>query len=65
MSEQIILGRPFTIVEPTIIKGIKYKGNKPHARVHVDGLKKADGSPIRFHSVKSAENHILNFRLER
>jgi hypothetical protein len=62
-----ILGRPFKIVEPAPSKSAKHakRFGKPHARVHVDGLKKADGSPIRFHSVKSAKNHIRNFRLER
>lgn len=60
-----IHGRPFEVVEPKILKHVKYRGPKPHARVHVEGLNKADGTPIRFHSVKSAQNHIESFRLER
>ena len=61
-----ILSRTFTIVEPNLnTKGKNKGGGKPHARVHVNGLTKADGKPIRFHSVKKAENHIRNFRLER
>lgn len=62
-----ILGRTAWIHEPGAAGKKPRNGSevKPHARVHVDGINKADGSPIRFHSVKSAENHIRNFRLER
>lgn len=57
-----VCGRDYKIVEPVIKHTANHRRAK--ARVHVQGLVKADGRPIRFKSVAKAERHIRNMRLE-
>lgn len=56
-----ICGRKAWLVKPTHVRVVN-TGAKP--RIHVDGLKKRDGSFIRFKSVSRAEAHIKNMGLE-
>lgn len=58
-----ICDRDYEVVPPTIkhIADRRKAGN----RVHVSGINKADGSPIRFKSQERAMRHIQNMRLER
>lgn len=58
-----ICGREYTVHHPRIVhtKDKRKAGN----RVHVNGLNKANGDPIRFKSVQKAERHILNMRLAK
>lgn len=52
----------YQIKSPRIIheRDRKKAGN----RIHVQGINKADGTPIRFKSLERAERHIRNMHLE-
>ena len=56
-----VCGREYTVHSPRII----HAGDRRKAgnRVHVEGLNKANGEPIRFKSTERAERHIRNMRL--
>jgi len=58
-----ILGHEYKVISPTIIHSKDRK--KARNRIHINDLKKADGTPIRFKSLERAENYIRNFNLAR
>lgn len=72
MAEELqVCGRPAQMVPPqpsgSRTKQGKYKPNKlnpfqrkPYAKVVVEGINHRNGEPIRFRSIKRAENHITN-----
>lgn len=58
-----ICGREYEVIQP-IIKHIADR-RKAGNKIIVEGINKADGSPIRFKSQERAMRHIRNMRLER
>lgn len=65
MSDKIC-GRDFITSPPQLdpnglknARTAKFR-KKPQGRILVEGLNKADGTHIRFKSLKRAENHIKN-----
>ena len=58
-----VCGRNYQVVEHHVVHSKDLR--KARNRVHVEGLTKADGGPIRFKSVEKAERHIRNMRLEK
>lgn len=58
-----ICSRDYEVVQP-IIKHIA-DNCKAGNRIHVRGINKRDGNPIRFKSKERALRHIQNMRLEQ
>lgn len=63
MSNSKICGRDYEVVPPIICHERDRHG--AISRVHVDGVTKSDGTPIRFKSQERARNHVRNMRLEK